>query len=228
MRSDSIAALLHPASRMSSKSLKVLICDDHELIREGLKRILLDSGKASRVGEVARAEDVMTTVRREPWDIVILDISLGDRSGLEVLKEVKADFPRLPVLVLSMYPEEQFALRVFRAGANGYLNKNLATSALLEAIRQVLASGQYVSAKVAEQLVNAVKQPDGQPLHAMLSDREDQVLRLIGAGRTVGQIAQQLELSVKTVSTYRSIVLRKLGLENNAQLMKYTQEHGLG
>jgi two-component system invasion response regulator UvrY len=213
---------------MNSRNLKVLICDDHELIREGLKRVLLDSGKASRVGEAAHAEDAIAAVRREPWDIVILDINLGGRSGLDVLKELKADFPRLPVLILSTYPEEQFALRVFRAGANGYLNKNLATSSLLEAIRRVLTEGQYVSAKVAEQLVNAVKQPDGQPLHAMLSDREDQVLRLIGIGRTVGEIAEQLALSVKTVSTYRSIVLRKLGLENNAQLIKYAQEHGLG
>lgn len=212
---------------MSLHSLKVLICDDHELIREGLKRVLLDTGKASRVGEAARGEEAIAAVRREPWDIVILDINLAGRSGMEILKEIKADFPRLPVLMLSMYPEEQFALRVFRAGANGYLNKNLATKMLLEAIRQVLTEGQYVSAKVAEQLLKAVKQPHGQPLHAMLSDREDQVLRLISRGQTVGEIAAQLNLSVKTVSTYRSIVLRKLGLENNAQLMRYAQQHGL-
>lgn len=213
---------------MNSRNLKILICDDHALIREGLKRVLLDSGKASGVGEAASAEEVIAAVRRASWDIVILDINLGGRSGLDVLKELKAEFPRLPVLMLSTYPEEQFALRVFRSGANGYLNKNLATSDLLEAIRRVLTEGQYVSAKVAEQLVYAVKQPAGQPLHAMLSDREDQVLRLIGIGRTVGEIARQLELSVKTVSTYRTIVLRKLGLENNAQLIKYAQEHGLG
>lgn len=212
---------------MSSQNLKVLICDDHELIREGLKRVLLDTDKASRIGEASRAEEAIAAVRRESWDIVILDINLQGRSGMDVLKEIKADFPRLPVLMLSMYPEEQFAVRVIRAGANGYLNKNLATKVLIEAIRQVLTNGQYISAKVAEQLVNAVKQPDGQPLHAMLSDREDQVLRLIGAGRTVGEIASQLDLSVKTVSTYRSIVLRKLGLENNAQLIRYVQQHGL-
>ena len=213
---------------MNARNLHVLICDDHELIREGLKRILLDTGKASRVGEAAHAAEAIAAVRREPWDIVILDINLGGRGGMEVLKEIKADFPRLPVLMLSMYPEEQFALRVIRAGANGYLNKNLATKVLIEAIRRVLTDGQYVSAKVAEQLMNAVKQPAGQPLHAALSDREDQVLRLIGEGRTVGEIARQLDLSVKTVSTYRAIVLRKLGLENNAQLMRYVQEHGLG
>lgn len=212
---------------MSLRNLKVLICDDHELIREGLKRVLLDTGNASRVGEASSAEEVIAAVRRESWDVLILDINLGGRSGMEVLKEIKADFPRLPVLILSMYPEEQFALRVFRAGANGYLNKNLATKVLIEAIRQVLTDGQYVSAKVAEQLLKAVKQPNGQPLHAMLSDREDQVLRLIGEGQTVGGIAQQLNLSVKTVSTYRSIVLRKLGLENNAQLMRYVQLNGL-
>jgi two-component system, NarL family, invasion response regulator UvrY len=206
-------------------NLRVLICDDHELIREGLKRILLDTGKAERVGEASHAEEAIAAVRREPWDIVILDINLGGRSGLEVLKEIKAEFPRLPVLILSIYPEEQFALRMIRAGANGYLNKNLATRVLVMAIRQVLAEGQYISPKVAEQLVAAARQPAGQPLHAALSDREDQVLRLIGIGRTVGEIAVQLNLSVKTVSTYRSIVLRKLGMENNAQLMRYAQQH---
>jgi DNA-binding NarL/FixJ family response regulator len=212
---------------MNSQNLKILICDDHELIREGLKRVLLDTDKASRVGEASRAEEVMAAVRRDLWDVVILDINLGGRGGMEVLKEIKADFPHLPVLMLSMYPEEQFALRVFRAGANGYLNKNLAAKVLVQAIRQVLTEGQYISPKVAEQLLKAVKQPDGQPLHAMLSDREDQVLRLIGRGHTVGDIASQLNLSVKTVSTYRSIVLRKLSLENNAQLMRYVQQHGL-
>jgi two-component system invasion response regulator UvrY len=213
---------------MSLRNLKVLICDDHELIREGLKRILLDTGKAAHVGEVATAEEAVAAVRREAWDIMILDLNLGRRSGLDVLKEIKAEAPRLPVLILSVYPEEQFALRVIRAGANGYLNKNLAAKVLVEAIRQVLAGGQYISPKVAEQLVNAVKQPAGQPLHATLSDREDEVLRLIAIGRTVGEIARQLDLSVKTVSTYRSIVLRKLGMENNAQLMRYAQEHKLG
>lgn len=213
---------------MNARSLKVLISDDHELIREGLKRILLDGGTASRVGEAANAQEAMEAVRREKWDVVILDINLGGRSGMEVLKEIKAEFPRLPVLMLSIYPEEQFALRVIRAGASGYLNKNLATRTLVEAIRQVLAGGQYISPKVAELLVNAVQQPEGQPLHAMLSDREDQVLRLIAAGRTVGEIAVQLNLSVKTVSGYRTIVLRKLGLKNNAQLMRYAQEQGLG
>ncbi len=213
---------------MSLSAVKVLIGDDHELIREGLKRILVDGGRANQVGEASSAAETVAAVRKEKWDVVILDINLGGRSGMEVLKEIKTEFPRLPVLMLSTYPEEQFALRAIRAGASGYLNKNLASRVLVEAVRQVLAGGQYISPKVAEQLVNAVKQPAGQPLHAALSDREDQVLRLIAGGRTVGEIARQLTLSVKTVSTYRTIVLRKLGLDNNAQLMRYAQEHGLG
>jgi two-component system invasion response regulator UvrY len=213
---------------MSAESLKILIIDDHELVRDGLKHILLDGGTARRVGEACNAQQSMDAVRREKWDIVILDLNLGGRSGMEVLKEIKAEFPRLPVLVLSIFPEEQFALRAIRAGANGYLNKNLATQELVESIRQVRAGGQYISPKVAEQLVNAVQQPAGQPLHATLSDREDQVLRLIAGGSTVGEIAVQLGLSVKTVSSYRTITLRKLGLKNNAQIMRYAQEHGLG
>lgn len=212
---------------MNNPALRILIADDHELIREGLKRILLDGKIAGRVGEATSAQQAIDTVRREKWDVVILDINLPGRSGLEVLKEIKAEFPHLPVLMLSMYPEEQFALRVIRAGASGYLNKNLASGALLDAVRQVLIGGRYLSPKVAEQLINAVQQPAGQPLHAALSNREDQVLRLIGSGRTVGEIAVQLSLSVKTVSTYRSHILQKLGLENNAQIMRYAQEHQL-
>lgn len=212
---------------MSARGLRILICDDHALIRNGLKHLLLEGGTASCVGEASNAQEAMAEVRRDKWDVVILDINLGGRNGLEVLKEIKTEFLRLPVLMLSIYPEEQFALRVIRAGASGYLNKNLSLSMLIHAIRQVLGGGHYISPLVAEQLVNAVKQPAGQPLHDTLSDREDQVLRLIAAGRTVGGIAAQLDLSVKTVSTYRAIILRKFGLTNNAQLMRYAQEHGL-
>jgi two-component system invasion response regulator UvrY len=212
---------------MTRSQIRVLICDDHELIREGLKRILLDPGNATEVGEASQPTEAIDAVRRGSWDIVILDINLGGRSGLDVLKTIKAEFPALPVLILSMYPEDQFAVRMIRAGANGYLNKNLAARVLVEAIRQVLTHGQYISPKVAEQLVSAVRQPVGQPSHATLSDREDQVLRHIATGRTVGEIAAQLNLSVKTVSTYRAIVLRKLGMKNNAQLMRYAHEHQL-
>ncbi len=201
---------------------KILVCDDHALIREGLKRILFNSGIAGHIGEAASAPQAMEELRRGKWSIVILDINLNGRSGMEVLKEIKAEFPKLPVLMLSYYPDEQFALR-----ANGYLNKNLAARTMIEAIQQVIAGGQYISPKVAEQLFNAVQSPGLQPLHHTLSDRENHVLRLIGAGHTVGEIAQRLSLSVKTVSTYRTITLRKLNLKNNAQLMRYAQENGL-
>ena len=206
---------------------KILVCDDHALIREGLKRILFNSGIAGHIGEAANALQAMEQVRQGKWSIVILDINLGGRSGMEVLKEIKAEFPKLPVLMLSYYPDDQFALRAIRTGANGYLNKNLAASIMIEAIQQVIAGGQYISPMVAEQLFNAVQSPGLQPLHHTLSDRENQLLRLIGAGRTVGEIARRLSLSVKTVSTYRTITLRKLNLKNNAQLMRYAQEHGL-
>ncbi len=213
---------------MMKPLVKILICDDHELIRAGLKRILLDGGTAGVVGEASDAQGALDAVRAEKWDVVILDINLGGRSGIESLKELKREFPRLPVLMLSTYPEEQFALRVIRAGASGYMNKNQANSVLVGAIRQVLGGGQYVSPTVAEQLFNSAKQPAGQPLHATLSDREDQVLRQIGAGCTVGEIATLLQLSAKTVSTYRANVLRKIGLRNTPQLIRYAQEHGLG
>ncbi|HUR59309.1 MAG TPA: response regulator transcription factor [Opitutaceae bacterium] len=212
---------------MRASRLRVLICDDHELIREGLKRILLEAGIASHIGEAKDATETMAAVRRERWSIVILDINLGGRNGLEVLKAMKTEFPLQRVLMLSAYPEEQYALRAIRAGAAGYLNKNLASRVLVEAVDRVMAGGHYISPRVAELLASAVQQPAEQPLHAALSDREDQVLRRIGMARTVGQIAAELHLSVKTVSTYRSIVLRKLGLENNAQLMQYAQKHGL-
>lgn len=212
---------------MNARNLHVLLADDHELIREGLKRIMVDGGMAERVAETGNASEVIDMVRREKWDLVILDINLGGQSGLEVLKQIKAEFPELPVIMLSMYPEEQFALRVLRAGANGYLNKNQATRVLIEAIQQVAGGGPYISPKVAEQLVQATQRPDGSPLHARLSDREDQILRMIAAGRTAGEVAAQLGLSVKTVSTYRGIVLRKLGMRNNAQLMRYAQDHAL-
>lgn len=212
---------------MNPRHLNILVCDDHELVREGLKRVLMEDGLARQVGEAANAAEAMVMVRRQKWHVVILDINLDGRNGLETLKDLKAEYPTLPVLMLSSYPEQQFALRAIRAGASGYLNKNQAARVLHAAIPVVAAGGRYLSPQVAEQLANAVLQPADQPLHMTLSDREDQVFRLIAAGRTVGVIAGELHLSVKTVSTYRSIVLRKLSLANNAELMRYAHDHGL-
>lgn len=212
---------------MNPPHLDILVCDDHELVREGLKRVLMENGLARQVGEAANAAEAMAMVRRQKWHVVVLDINLDGRNGLETLKDLKAEYPTLPVLMLSSYPEKQFALRAIRAGASGYLNKNQAARVLHTAIPTVAAGGRYLSPQVAEQLANAVLQPAGQPLHLSLSDREEQVFRLIAAGRTVGLIAKELHLSVKTVSTYRSIILRKLGLANNAELMRYALDHGL-
>jgi DNA-binding NarL/FixJ family response regulator len=213
---------------MSKTSLRVLIADDHELIREGFRRILQAGSAAPYIGEATDVHEAMELARRERWSIVILDLNLPGRSGMEALKALKAEFPSLPVLVLSSYPEEQFAVRAIRAGASGYLNKGVASRVLAAAIQQVLTTGHYISPQVAEQLARAVKHPAGEQPHAALSDREDQVLRQIADGRTVGEIARLLNLSVKTISTYRAIVLRKLGLKNNSQLMRYAHEHRLG
>ncbi len=212
---------------MTAVGINVLIADDHALIREGLKRILLDGKIARHIGEAAGAPEAVAAARERAWDLVILDVNLGGGSGLDVLKDLTAHQPRVPVLMLSMYPEEQFAVRAIRAGAAGYLNKNQAPVALLDAVRKVLAGGRYVSDKVAEQLISAVKQPVGKAPHEALSLREDQVLRLIGSGRTVSEIAALLNLSVKTVSTYRARILEKLAIRNNAQIILYAHEHGL-
>jgi DNA-binding NarL/FixJ family response regulator len=212
---------------MSTSAPRILICDDHELIREGLKRVLTNGGLVGNVGEAANPLEVLAAVRRERWDIVILDINLGGRGGMDVLMEIHSEFPRLPILMLSNYPEDQFALRSIREGASGYLSKNLASKDLIVAIRHVLSGRRFIGPKVAEQLVAAVQRSETRPLHSTLSNREDQVFRLISVGRTVGEIAAGLSLSVKTISTYRSIALRKLNLKNNSQLMRYALEHGL-
>lgn len=212
---------------MTALARRILVADDHELIREGLKRILREGGIAKEVGEAKDAHEVMARVQKEHWDLVILDLNFGGRSGLEVLKDVKRLYPRVSVLVLSMYPEEQFAMRVIRAGADGYLNKGSPSASLLAAVRRILGGERYISEGVAEQLFNAAARPSDGPLHAALSDREDEILRLIAGGRTVGEIARHLNLSVKTVSTHRGNVLRKLGLRNNAQIMHYARENGI-
>lgn len=212
---------------MNLGKLRILICDDHELVRDGLKHILLNAAPALIIGEAADGPEVLEIARREKWDLVILDINLGAHSGLEILREIKTTFPRLPVLILSIYPEEEFAVQVLKAGASGYLNKNLARRTLVEAVRQVLAGKPYVSTAAAAQLVASLHQPESVPPHATLSPREDQVMRHLASGQTVGEIARELHLSVSSVSTYRSKVLEKLAVENNAQIMRYAQRHGL-
>lgn len=210
-----------------SRALRVLVTDDHPIFRSGIRQILTEAADVAHVGEAADPQQAIALARTEAWDIVILDIGLPGRGGLDVLKEMKQERPRVPVLVLSMHSEEQYAVRALKAGASGYLTKEAAPERLIEAIDRILGGGLYISPTVAEQLVVAVARDSSKPLHATLSDREFEVMRLIASGKTVGEIADLLSLSVKTVSGYRGRVLDKTGLANNAEIMKYALQHGL-
>ncbi len=201
--------------------LQVLIADDHAITREGLKRILSDHPEPVHVGNAATAAQTLSMVRKSAWDLVLLDISLPDKSGLDVLKSIKKERPALPVLVLSMYPVDQYALRVLKAGGAGYLTKESAPEQLLEAVRKVSAGGRFITAELAEHMARELA--EGTPMlpHEGLSDREFEVLRLIASGRTPTEIAAHLSLSVKTISTYRTRLLRKMGMRHNAELTHY-------
>lgn len=212
---------------MGKTAPKILITDDHELVREGLKRILLDSGAVRQVGEAGSGTEALELLRREKWHLVILDLTLPDRNGLEVLKDIKALHATLPVLILTILPEEQVAMRVLRAGADGFLSKGSAARDLVRAVDTILAGGKHVSAAVAARLIAGLRSATAALPHESLSDREDQVFRRIAAGRTVGEIARELGLSVKTISSYRTNTLRKLDVQNNSQLMSYAYAHGL-
>jgi DNA-binding NarL/FixJ family response regulator len=210
------------------RSFRILLVDDHAIVRRGLTKILKDEFSQADFGEAGNAAEAIEKVRQGHWDVVVLDITLPGRSGLDVLKEIRLSQPRLPVLVLSMHPEDQYAKRVLRAGASGYMTKESAPDELATAVRNVCAGGKYVSAALAEKL--AVELEDGSPKapHEKLSDREYEVMRLIAAGKTVSEIAAGMSLSVKTVSTYRSRILEKTGMKTNAEVMRYVMETGIG
>jgi DNA-binding NarL/FixJ family response regulator len=203
------------------------VCDDPAVVRHGVKQILADEFKKATFGEARNAQEALELVWKQPWDVVVLDITMPGRSGLEVLREIKKHNPRLPVLVLSMHPENQFAVRVLKRGASGYMTKESAPNELVGAIRKVLAGGRYVSPSLAEKLATYVSTDSQKPPQELLSDREFQVLRLIASGKIVSEIARELSLSVKTISTYRTRILEKMGLRNNAELMHYAIQHNL-
>lgn len=207
---------------------RIVIADDHAVVRKGLRQIILEANDMTVVGEAASGDELLTVVRSCTVDVVILDLSLGVRSGLDLLKHIKSEFPRLPVLILSMHPEDLFAVRALRAGASGYLEKNSAPEELLTAIRRAVRGGRYVSAQIAEKLAADLARGGAPALpHDRLSDRELEVLRLLGSGMSVTAIAHALNLSVKTVSTHRTRVLAKTGLRNNADIVEYVSAHGL-
>jgi two-component system, NarL family, invasion response regulator UvrY len=203
------------------------LADDHAVVRHGLKQILADEFKRAAFGEARNAQEALDLVWKENWDIAILDITMPGRSGLDVLREIKKSKPRLPVLVLSMHPENQFAVRVLKRGASGYMTKESAPVELVGAVKKVMAGGRYVSTSLAEKLATYLSGDSNKPLQELLSDREFQVLRLIASGKIVSEIARELSLSVKTISTYRSRILEKMGLRNNAELMHYAMQHQL-
>ena len=206
--------------------MRILIADDHPVVRAGLRQILSEAG-ASEIGEAADPQQALDLARARDWDVIILDLGLTGRGGLDILKVLKDEAPKRPVLILSMQPEDQYAIRALRAGASGYLTKEAAPEKLLEVIHKIVAGGRYVSSSLAEQLASAISGDSSQPLHHALSDREFEVMRLIASGKTVGEIAGLLSLSVKTVSSYRARILEKTGLKNNAELMKYAMQHRL-
>ena len=210
-----------------SKPIRVLIADDHAIVRQGLRQILSDTADLTVAGEAEIGVQAVQLVRSGEWDVVLMDVSMPDRNGIDALKIIKKEFPRLPVLILSMYPEEQYAIRALKAGAAGYLTKQSAPELLVTAIRQVASGKKYVSPSLAEELANAIGEDSERPPHEKLSDREYQTLCMIASGKTPTEIAEALNLSVKTVSVYRARLLEKMNLRNNAELTHYGLKHGL-
>ena len=206
---------------------QILIVDDHAIVRRGLRQILTDEPDL-QVAESGDAHDAFRRILERPWDLVVLDLDLPGKSGLELLKDIRQERPRLPVLIHSVHLPEQFAVRTLRAGASGFLSKDAAPDELVTAIRQILRGGTYITAPTADRLVSAVQAKTPGPPHDALSDREFQILRLLGAGKTVTAIAAELALSVATVSTYRVRLLKKLGLRTTAEAVRYAIEHRLG
>ncbi len=207
--------------------LRILIADDHAIVRRGLKDILQEEFQLAHITEVADAEDLIIKVLKEKWDVVISDLSMPGRSGLEALQQIKSINAKLPVLILSVYPEEQYAIRVLKAGAAGYLNKDMAPEELVKAVNTVLSGKKYITQSVAENLATAVDFHSPKKSHEHLSDREFEVFKMLATGKSISEIGDILHLGVTTVSTYRSRVLTKLNMKTNAQLTQYALEFKL-
>lgn len=209
------------------KKVKILIADDHPIVRAGIKQILADTPDMVVINEAGNGQEVLNLIKKNNYDVILLDISMPGRSGLEILKDLKKEKPKIPVLILSIYPEEQYAIRALRAGASGYLTKSSAPTELVAAIRKISEGSRYITAVLAEKLVSYFDMDLKKPLHETLSDREYQVMLMIAAGRTVTEIAGELCLSVKTISTYRSHILEKMFLKNNSEIARYALQNNL-
>jgi DNA-binding NarL/FixJ family response regulator len=207
--------------------IRVVIADDHTLVREGLKQLLKAAGGIDVIGEARDGHDVLKAIRESDFDVLLLDMSMPGKSGMELIKQVKSEKPRLRILVLSMHQEHQYAVRAIKSGASGYLTKDSASTQLVSAIEKVAGGGAFISAEVAEQLaLGAMPQSEGLP-HTALSDREYQVFRMLVSGQAVTAIADELNLSVKTVSTHKARLMEKMGIDNQAELVRYAIRHRL-
>lgn len=207
--------------------LRILVVDDHALIRRGLRQVIGEGWKDAFVGEARNASEALEQIYAKNWDVVVADITMPGRSGLDLLHEIKAVKPRLPVIILSVHAEEELGVRAIKAGAAGYVSKETAPDQLVDAIRKVLAGGRYIGPKLAEKIAQYIGSDTEKPLHETLSDREFEVLSMIGEGKTPTQIARSLSLSVKTVSTYRSRIITKLKLKSTPELIRYAIQHGI-
>jgi DNA-binding NarL/FixJ family response regulator len=209
------------------KKIKILIADDHPIVRAGFKQVISDMPDMLVADEAGNGQEVLHLIGKKDYDLVLLDISMPGRSGLEILKDLKSEKPKLPVLILSIYPEEQYAIRALRAGASGYMTKASAPNELILAIRKISEGGKYISASLAEKLAYYLDGDAIKPPHETLSDREYQVMLMIASGKTVTEIANELCLSVKTISTYRTHILEKMRMKNNAEITLYAVQNKL-
>jgi len=207
--------------------MKFLIADDHAIVRKGIVQLLREEFTMSEIKEVTNGNAVLEEARKQLWDAILLDISMPGRSGIEVVKQIRTNGVKTPILVVSMYPEEQYAIRALKAGASGFLSKESANEELLAAVHKILSGKKYISPSIADKLVDAVGVPGEIPTLELLTDREMQVLQLIASGKTVSGIAEEISLSVNTISNYRTSILEKLSLTNNAELTRYAIDHKL-
>jgi two-component system invasion response regulator UvrY len=210
-----------------TKILKILIVDDHYFVRQGLISVLKEQFENAEFGEAGNAQEALQLAWNATWDVVLLDISMPGRGGLDVLKEFRASWPKTPVIVLSMHEEEQFAIRVIKLGASSYIRKGSAGQELVNGIHAAMRGAKYITPSIAEKLAHHVEIEQEGPLHEALSDREFQVMRLLAFGKTVKEVGSELSLSVKTISTYRARILKKIGMQNNSQIMRYAVRHGI-
>jgi two-component system, NarL family, invasion response regulator UvrY len=207
--------------------IKFLLADDHAVVRKGIQQILAEAYNNAAFGEAQDFHQLRDMLSKDSWNLLILDLAMPDGNGIEMLKQIKHDFPDLPVLVMSIYPEDQYALRTIKDGASGYLTKESAPEELVEATKKIMEGGEYISASVADELVNYARRSEDEPLYKYLSDREYQVLCLIASGKELKDIAEELSISSKTVSTYRARLLVKMNMKTNAELTHYAFQNGL-